>query len=204
MKVGARFHSRTLLPAAWRMAARCLGILGVLVAFSGSAQALIQPKWSGLTAPQQQALKPLAGEWDKLEDNRRRKWIAVADRYPYMNPEEQKRLQARMADWARLTPDQRREARETYKRSKTLPPEQKKAEWQQYQALPEMQKQQLAAAADQKKAAKRKSQQRLQEGTAVNPVATQKARMRNRSPAPAPAPDAPVAVPAVLATPAPN
>jgi len=53
-----------------------------------------------------------------------------------MKPQEQQRLQMRMQEWAKLTPEQRRVAREKYKTIKKLPPdkrEQVKAQWQQYQ-----------------------------------------------------------------------
>ncbi|MBL8382674.1 MAG: DUF3106 domain-containing protein [Burkholderiales bacterium] len=134
------------------------------------AHALTQPKWEELTAPQREALKPLAGEWNKLDDQRRKKWLVVADRFPAMKAEEQKRMQSRMAEWARLTPEQRRVARENFQRARTLPPEQKKAEWNQYQKLPEAQKQQLAVSADLRQPARRKAVQREQEGRVKPPA----------------------------------
>lgn len=145
---------------------------------SGAALALTAPKWADLSAQQREILKPLAGDWDKLDETRRNKWVVVAKRYPTMQPEEQKRLQGRMADWARLTPEQRRVARENFQRTKALPPEQKKAEWQQYQTLPETQKQRLAATVDERKPARQKARQREQEGKVVTPVAP----VRNATP----------------------
>ena len=109
------------------------------------------PKWRELSPARQQALQPLAGQWDKFEDQRKQKWLTVADKYAKMKPEEQKRLQERMADWVKLTPEQRQVARENYKKAQAVPAAQKKAEWQQYQSLPEAQKKQLAAAADAKR-----------------------------------------------------
>jgi len=105
-------------------------------------------------------LKPLAGQWDKISDQGKKKWLAVADKYPAMKPDEQKRLQTRMSDWAKLTPEQRREAREVYKSTKAVPVEQKKAEWQKYQSLPEAEKKKLAAAAEAKKPVKQKAARR--------------------------------------------
>jgi hypothetical protein len=55
-----------------RIAAFC-----VLVLCSGSAVALGTPKWTELTPKRQEALKPLAGEWDKLDDLRKKKWLVV-------------------------------------------------------------------------------------------------------------------------------
>ncbi len=138
-------------------------------AFGASLAVAAEPKWTELSAQRQAALKPLAGEWDSLSDLSRKKWNVVADRFPGMKPEEQKRVHARMAEWVRLTPEQRRVARENYKKSKTLPAEKKKEEWQQYQTLPDVQKQQLAAAVDQKKPALRKAERRELEGKVVKP-----------------------------------
>jgi len=159
---------RAPLNAAFRFFAIAAASLAFLT--SGAALALTAPKWADLTAQQREILKPLAGDWDKLDEARRNKWVVVAKRYPTMQPEEQKRLQGRMADWARLTPEQRRVARENFQRTKALPPEQKKAEWQQYQTLPETQKQRLAETVDERKPARQKARQREQEGKVVAPV----------------------------------
>ncbi len=167
-------------------------LLLAALAFVGiSAPASAQAKWSELSAPRQDALKPLAGEWDKLDSVRRKKWLVIADRYPTMSLKEQKRLHARMAEWARLSPEQRREARENYKKAKTVPPEQKKAEWKQYQTLPDAQKQQLADTAEQSKPARQKAQQREQEGKVVKPVPPKKGAAATPAPPPAPATAAP-------------
>jgi len=53
-----------------------------------------------------------------------------------------------MGAWARLTPDQRRVAREQFKTLRQLPPEQRQAvqqKWQEYQQLPPEKRQELAA-----------------------------------------------------------
>jgi hypothetical protein len=162
--ISARQHAWLKAP---RLAAFC-----VLVLFSASTLALgTSSKWTDLSPQRQEALKPLAGEWDKLSDLRKKKWLVVADKYPSMKPEEQMRLQARMADWAKLTPEQRNTARETYRRTKAVPPEQKKAEWQKYQSLPEAQKKQLAAAADAKKPVKEKALRRQLATRGTKPAA---------------------------------
>lgn len=92
--------------------------------------------WGELTAEQQQILAPLKADWDSLEPERKRKWIGIAKRYPKMTPKGQERVQRRMQAWANLTPEQRRQARETYKRL-AKSPEKKKAlrqQWAEYQA----------------------------------------------------------------------
>jgi hypothetical protein len=117
--------------------------------------AMEKPLWKDLSAPQQRALDPLKGEWDKLEGLRKQKWLEIANRYNAMKPDEQARVQERMRDWVRLTPDQRRVVRENFARSQKVAPApgQKSAQWEQYQQLPEEQKKQLADKAPKKQVA---------------------------------------------------
>ena len=115
------------------------------------AQSATKPLWTELTPAQQQALAPLASEWDKLDFLRKNKWLAIGNKYATMSPAEQQRVQERMRDWVKLTPEQRRIARESYARAKKLNPDQKSAQWRQYQQLPEDQKKKLAADAASKK-----------------------------------------------------
>ena len=99
-------------------------------------QNAVRPAWSELTPEQQKILAPLAGEWDDLDATRRKKWIAIAKRYPKMKPPAQERLRKRMADWAKLTPEQRRAARERYQQLRKLPPEKRRQitrQWRAYQ-----------------------------------------------------------------------
>ena len=104
------------------------------------------PTWSELSTTHQQVLAPLRPLWDTIPELNRRKWQRIADLYPKLKPEEQKRLQERMADWVKMTPQQRRLARENYQITRTLPPEKKAEAWDRYQQLPEEQKKKLAAA----------------------------------------------------------
>jgi len=95
-----------------------------------------RPAWSELTPAQQKVLAPLQADWNSLDTTRRKKWVAIADRYPKMKPQEQQRLQKRMTDWAKLTPAQRQEAREKYQRMRKLPPAKRQEiqdQWQEYQ-----------------------------------------------------------------------
>ena len=96
-----------------------------------------RPLWSELSPKQQAVLAPLAADWDKLDTTRRKKWIAIANRYPKMKADEQQRLQRRMQAWAALTPAQRQVARENYKALQQLPRPQQPGElrqkWDQHQ-----------------------------------------------------------------------
>lgn len=110
-------------------------------------KALDKPLWSNLTRPQQVALEPLAGEWDKMEGVRKQKWLEIANRYSSMKPDEQARVHERMRDWLKMTPEERRVVRENYTRTKKIDKGEKSQQWEQYQQLPEAQKKQLAAEA---------------------------------------------------------
>lgn len=112
---------------------------------AAKSQTAGRPLWVELTPAQQQALAPLAPEWDKMDAFRKKKWLAIGNKYAAMNPDEQQRLQERMRDWVKLTPEQRRIARENYARAKKLNRDQKSAHWEEYKQLPDEQKKKLAA-----------------------------------------------------------
>jgi len=97
------------------------------------------PQWASLTADHQQALAPLAGEWDKLSKPHKTKWLGIAKRFPAMQSEEQKRVQTRMQKWAKLTPQQRDQAREQYRNIGKMAPDRReelRRYWAEYQSLP--------------------------------------------------------------------
>ena len=111
---------------------------------------LSQPSWVELSAEQKRILAPLAGDWDKMEGFRRKKWLGIAQRYPSLTPDEQTRMQRRMTDWAKLTPEERKRARENYKSMQKAAPEKKEAvklKWKEYKELPESEKARLKAEA---------------------------------------------------------
>jgi hypothetical protein len=101
--------------------------------------------WSRLSAAEHVALAPFAAQWDGFSDERKRKWLKIASRYSKMSVDAQKRLHDRMTEWTRMTPDQRKVARENYQVSKELPRETRQNAWKAYQQLPEEQKERLAA-----------------------------------------------------------
>ncbi|MBB3212063.1 putative Fe-S protein YdhL (DUF1289 family) [Herbaspirillum sp. Sphag1AN] len=103
-----------------------------------------KPTWNELTPSQQQALAPLANEWNKMESGRKEKWLVIGNKFASMTPEQQSRLQERMREWIKLTPAQRRAIRESYARAKKLNAEKKSAQWLQYQQLSDEQKKKLA------------------------------------------------------------
>lgn len=111
---------------------------------------LPQPSWVQLTAEQKHILAPLAADWDKISGFQRKKWIGIAQRYPSMNAEEQTRIQRRMTEWAKLTPEERKQARDKYLALQKAAPEKKesvKLKWQEYKELPESERTRLKSEA---------------------------------------------------------
>jgi hypothetical protein len=112
------------------------------------------PSWNQLSPQQREALAPLAGQWSTIPADSKRKWIEIADKYPQLSPEGKARMQARMAEFARLTPEQRRTARENFQRAYELPLESRESAVQQYQALPPEAKKELGERGQRKEAGK--------------------------------------------------
>jgi len=105
------------------------------------------PKWSELSATQRNSLRPLERDWSSIDADRKEKWIEIAQRIPSMNPAERERIQARMTEWARLSPTERGQARVGYQQAKQVAPKDRQAQWEAYQALTAEQKRQLQAKA---------------------------------------------------------
>jgi hypothetical protein len=116
----------------------------LLLAAAGLAGAEEGTRWKDLTAAQQSALRPLEAQWAQIDAPRKQKWIEIAGRFPSLPPAERDRVQARMAEWAKLTPSQRRDARMNYQAAQQVPQQSREARWEAYQALPADQRRQLA------------------------------------------------------------
>ena len=104
-------------------------------------------RWQSLTPAQHEALAPLERDWPGIAAPRKQKWIALASRFKTLSPEERARITARMAEWAKLTPVERGQARMSFEEARQLPAPDRSARWQAYQALPPEQRQQFAARA---------------------------------------------------------
>jgi len=137
--------------AAWLFA---IGLALPLVGIAQSAAAPAAkkfvepgPKWSELTPNQRASLKPLERDWSGIDADRKQKWLAIAGKMPSMPSDERARLEARMIEWSRLSPEQRGRARIGFQESKQVPPQDRQAQWEAYQALSAEQKRQLAAKA---------------------------------------------------------
>jgi len=118
------------------IASLCLAFPVIAAQSKTAAKKAAKPAWAELSPAQQKILAPLAAQWHELDTTRRRKWIAIAGRYPKMKPQQQERLQKRMKAWAALTPAERTAAREKYKSVKKMPPAKRKEvreQWKRYQ-----------------------------------------------------------------------
>lgn len=100
--------------------------------------------WSTLTRAQQDALAPLARDWGGIEATQQRKWLELAARLPSMPQDEQQRVQARMAEWAHMTPQERGRARLQFQQARKLSAPQREAKWDEYMALSPQQRRALA------------------------------------------------------------
>ena len=138
-------------------------LLATLVGFASLDAALAQPaaparaaskplpeqgvRWHDLKPVQQSTLKPLEREWAVISSPHKQKWLELATRFPKMTASEQARVQERMSEWAKLTPQQRSDARLHFQEAKQLPAQDRNARWNAYQALSPEKKQELAARA---------------------------------------------------------
>jgi hypothetical protein len=100
--------------------------------------------WTSLTPAQRTTLAPLEHEWGNIDPLRQRKWLEIALRCPRLSVEEQERVQQRMAEWARMTPQERGRARVQFQETRQLSAQERQAGWEAYQALPAEEKRELA------------------------------------------------------------
>lgn len=96
---------------------------------------LVQPLWNDLTPAQREVLAPFESQWNGWSAQDKRRWVSLANRVPRMSAQARTRAEARIADWAQLTPEQRRLARQNYRLARRLPPEQRQAQWARYQEM---------------------------------------------------------------------
>lgn len=164
------------------LAASCL--IGPALAADTTAQsqsvvsAESSPTWNSLSPSQRTALQPLEREWRTIGADHKQKWIEVIAQFPTKSPDERQRIQARMTDWASLTPEQRGAARMQFKQAQQLAPSNRQARWEAYQALPEAEKKELAARAAPVAAPAISSKQRAQ---AVNAGGADSSHVQTKS-----------------------
>ncbi len=125
------------------------------------APAVTRPLWDELTHAQRSVLQPLAPSWNTTNEAQKRKWLTLANQFGQLSADEQGRLQARMGEWAALSPQQRSAARLNFAQARSLSVSEMQAQWQAYQALSDDEKRRLADSAQRKPAGA---------ATAVTPV----------------------------------
>lgn len=129
----------------WSGLSLAAGSLVLAMALSAAVHAAEQgQQWAALSPAQQQVLAPLQREWGSIDAGQRDKWIEVAGKFPKMPAEERRRLQARMSEWARMSPTQRAAARQQFQEVKQVPAEERQERWNAYQALSPEERGQLA------------------------------------------------------------
>jgi hypothetical protein len=102
---------------------------------SRSVLPLNQPKWAELSAFQQETLAPLQGAWNTMPAAKKRSWLALTEKMPAMTPSDRAAAQQRIREWASLSPEQRRMARDNYRLAKSLDRDERLATWESYQQM---------------------------------------------------------------------
>lgn len=102
----------------------CLTIcLSLLSQISLASAAESYKQWMELTPMQQEALKPLAAQWDSLPIKLRTNLLNTTNHYPKLTLDQKRRFQSRLERWSKLTPEQREHARNKFKIISKAPPE---------------------------------------------------------------------------------
>jgi hypothetical protein len=109
-----------------------------------AATTVARPAWHELSPAQKEALAPLVKDWDGFERERKLKWLEVAKKYPSLTPDGKQRMHQRMAEFVKLSPEQRRNVRENFRKAYELPIDQREALIQEYKDLPAERKRELS------------------------------------------------------------
>ena len=105
------------------------------------------PTWQSLNANQKTALAPLHKLWPEISEAQKRKWLALSVNFSDRSAEEQAKMQARMKDWAKLTPQQRALARLNFAEVQQVTVDERKSKWEAYQSLSRDERHELIAPA---------------------------------------------------------
>ena len=112
---------------------------------SSSATVPKSSAWQALSKRQKNALAPLADDWHELTVQQRQKWLTLSKNFCQLSDEEQLTLHSRMREWAALSPRQRSQARFHFNTMQSLSAQDKRAQWEAYQALSEQEKSKLSS-----------------------------------------------------------
>ncbi len=101
----------------------CLAICLSVILQIDLATAEPYKQWIELTPLQQEALKPLATQWDSLPIKLQKNLLNTTNHFPKLTQEQKRRFQSRLEIWSKLTPEQREHARNKFKIISNSPPE---------------------------------------------------------------------------------
>jgi hypothetical protein len=93
---------------------RLVLLLAINTLLCTTAHAATKP-WSALTPMQQEALAPIAQQWNAMPEKQQNRLLATTKRYPQLSPQQKQLFLTRLTDWSKLTQEQRNRAREKYK-----------------------------------------------------------------------------------------
>ena len=96
---------------------------------------LVQPLWNDLGPAQRAVLAPFEAQWNGWSAAEKRSWVKLADRVPKMSPQARERADGRIREWAALSPEQRRLARQNYRLARRLAPDERQAQWERYREM---------------------------------------------------------------------
>jgi hypothetical protein len=139
----------------WRRLLLAAGLLAGGAALAQTLPATGPIAWDNLNPSQRGVLAPLERDWSTISPAQQQKWAEVANRFPALPGEERNRIQRRLADWSRLTPQERASARLNYQEARQLSPQARQQQWEAYRALPADQRRALAENAGNAQPAKR-------------------------------------------------
>jgi Protein of unknown function (DUF3106) len=92
--------------------------------------------WAALTPAQQRALAPFKTSWAAMSVDQQQRWLRTVERFQAMSYQAQRRAHERMEQWARLTPQQRAQARLGFQQAtRKLSDKQRHKRWEAYQKL---------------------------------------------------------------------
>ena len=96
----------------------CFSVFAICIALllqTNLAAAEPYKSWTQLTTMQQEALRPLAVQWDSLPTKLQKNLLNTTKHYPQLSLDQKRRFQSRLEKWSKLTPEQREHARNKYK-----------------------------------------------------------------------------------------
>jgi len=83
--------------------------------------------WTALSPKQQEALAPIAQEWNTFPETQQKRLLATTKGFQQLTPDKKQLFHKRLVEWSKLTREQRKRAREKYKAFEKVLPEKREA-----------------------------------------------------------------------------